>query len=160
MRSGFHFPKVDRSPVLQVIVEILKSAAAPLTSNDIYELAKDRGVTLSASAIGSNLDAIRNNEGYAVSPAIRGDDGKYRYWLQSAPGWTPRWTADARGTVNAASWPKPAAHEPEESQNEPEMRLCKNPSCRKPIDHGHTCNEACNAAWKESIFTKPEGALL
>lgn len=86
-------------------------------------------------------------------------DGRPRYWLQTAPGWAPRWIINSNGQLihHGATEPQRKA---EDMPLQEEQKHCKNPACHKPIAHGHTCDEACNAAWKDSIFKKPEGALL
>lgn len=96
--------------------------------------------------------------------ALPWHDSRPRYWLQAAPGWTSRWSISSAGELIIQGSRLKVQDESTlniepETLNQPE-RLCKNPACRKPISHGHTCDEACNIAWKESIFKKPEGALL
>lgn len=95
------------------------------------------------------------------SQALPWHDGRPRYWLQAAPDWSPRWTIDNQGQLIFTSGPSTAQpHTQDPAPVQDEQRYCKNPACGKPIDYGHTCDKACNAAWKESIFKKPEGALF
>lgn len=96
------------------------------------------------------------------SEALPWHDGRPRYWLQAAPGFTPKWHINGEGLlVQSTGYSVQDLPSPQPSPREVEgERRCKNPACGKVISHGHTCDDACNAAWKESIFKKPEGALL
>jgi hypothetical protein len=95
-RTGeMHAPPVSKSKPALIIVEIFKEALGPLSTNDIYEAAKAKGITLSSSAIGANLYTIwrdKGVEGYSQSRAVKFPGEKTpRYWLTAAPGWSPRW---------------------------------------------------------------------
>lgn len=104
------------------------------------------------------------------SQALPWHDGRPRYWLQSAPGWVPSWTINDNGTLVQGSRFKVQGECSPSPQPSPQQvdgaRNCMNPACGKPIQRTPgdplkiTCDDACHAAWKESIFKKPEGALL
>lgn len=112
------------------------------------------------------------------SQALPWHDGRPRYWLQAAPGWVPRWWINDQGvlvqsagnSVQSADRPSPQPRSTGSGQASPRQgedeRRCMNPACRKPIQRTPedplkiTCDDSCKSAWKESIFKKPEGALL
>lgn len=87
---------------LKLAVEILKDADAPMTVMELQLESQRRGGYLANP--GTCIYEIGQADGYCVSdgleygqkagPAVRFPDGKYRYWLVSAPGWRQSWTVD------------------------------------------------------------------
>ena len=170
---------VEKSIGLQRIVDLLKTADHPLSSMEI---------TLQAFLpnASTRIDEIRKNDGtnpgtnrYIVSAATKFKapdgarypdkpwmDGKARYWLIEAPGWSPRWTVTDEGELMPFNRGYPmlssqGAGEP--SNLAPDaIRLCKNPACLKPLpnDGSYCCGDECRDAWRESLLQPCEQVRL
>ena len=111
--------RVDRSPRLMRIIEILKEAEHPLSAQEIAIRAYDFGasgkIMLNVSTnIGEIRAPVNYEAGYIVSPAkvFRQDPGRTpyawhdsrpRYFLIAAPGWYPRWTVTEEGELRYLS---------------------------------------------------------
>lgn len=182
--------RVEKSPRLMRIVEILKAADHPLSSQEIatqaYDFSSSGKIMLNVS---TNIGEIRSEEnissGYFIPPSRHWKSDKYpwhdgrpRYWLEAAPGWTPRWNIDDDGnlvpyrkisnddnseismkiTRNGKIVPIVTSSVPESD----DIPCCRNPFCKKPLSHELLsqgflcCDENCRRIWKES-FLNPNG---
>lgn len=92
-QKTFHWRQVERSAPLQRLLDILQSAAGPMTQMEIQLEAQARGGWVANPS--TEIGEIGENEGYAVSGGVLFPDNKYRYWLIQAPEWKPRWMVDA-----------------------------------------------------------------
>ena len=160
--------RVDRSPRLKRIVEILKESDHPLSSQEIavraYDFGESGKVMLNVSTNIGELRAECNRElGYAVSEAeawrggrLHWHDGRPRYRLIAAPGWTPVWTVNEAGDI--VSRRATGAAEEKHDDPGPGQRLCLNPACEKPLppDAWATCGPECNRAWKDGLMRDGE----
>ena len=165
MQGHINAGRIDRSRRLQVILELLKRSDYPLSSEEIarqaYDHAQSGRIMLNVSTnIGEMRAQVNRDAGYIVSEAAAWKDGKYpwhdgrpRYWLIAAPGWTPRWRITEEGILVPTSSPALQAPQPAQDHQPDEPRLCSNPACRKPLPAGerYTCDDACNRAWRDSI---------
>lgn len=170
--------RVDRSARLMRIVEVLKEAVYPLSAQEIavraYDFAVSGKVMLNVSTnIGEIRAQVNRDLGYVVSEAAtwRSDrypwhDGRPRYRLIAAPGWSPRWTVDEEGNYVLFARSQPALgqartgagaeseHSWDKGPRESESRTCK--KCGSPLpDEGPPfCSDTCKAAWFESLQMK------
>lgn len=98
-----HSALVKDSSRLQLLVRILMDAARPLSSNDIYDIAKEMASgnvsLLSASSIGTCIGEVRLDPDYYISGRKVPGRQYNEYWLTKAPGWTPRWIVNSEGRV-------------------------------------------------------------
>jgi len=88
-KQGFHWRIIQNSKPLQLLLDILKEADGPMTGMEIQLEAQKRGTWVANPS--TSVDEIGENPGYKTSGGVRFPDGKYRYWLIDAPGWSPRW---------------------------------------------------------------------
>ena len=178
-----HAAKVDRSARLRKVVEVLKRADHPLSSEEIavraYDFGMSKRVMMNVStAIGEVRAEVNRNAGYFVSEArawkssrYPWHDGRPRYWILSAPGWKPAWTITAEGDLvpcGRKSEEAAAACAPAEGPGTTE-RACKNPQCGKPLPADDPlswfCNDDCRSQWREGLFSRrnqagPQGTLF
>jgi hypothetical protein len=144
-RATFHWREIKNSNPLQFLLGILMDASGPMTQMDIQLEAQRRGGWVANPP--TSIGEIGQNQGYRVSdgvafgqkpgPAVRFPDGKYRYWLVSAPGWRQRWTVDREFRVVSAGG-GPAAEGAETPREEAPAaatgpRRCENPVCGREI---------------------------
>jgi hypothetical protein len=96
-RKVSHWRDISK-PQLQYVLSVLKDAADPLTQGDVRRELERNGLKDKVEAIPTVIWEIGQNPGYKTSGGVRFPDGTYRYWLISAPGWTPVWmiTGDFR----------------------------------------------------------------
>ncbi|MCK9420618.1 MAG: hypothetical protein M0R70_14700 [Nitrospirae bacterium] len=163
--------RVDRSARLTRIIEVLKEAAYPLSAQEIairaYDFAASGKVMLNVSTNIGELRARVNRElGYVVSEAEmwRGDrypwqDGRHRYRLLAAPGWSPRWTVNQEGihVLLGQRQPPPAqSGKGSGAVAEPscDVRTCKKCGASLPADGPPFCSDECKAAWFESLQSR------
>ena len=171
--NTFHFRKVDKSEKLRLLVRILMAADKPLTVMEIQLEAQNRRTWIANPA--TEVGEIAMNDGYVTSdgprfgqkagPAVHFPDGKYRYWIERAPGWTQRWhVADDFAVVSGVpgSYAVPRIPEQRRSsvENEPVKTLmpsvCRLVSCKKPLPDGHDmpfCDHDCRTEWFKIIGT-------
>lgn len=174
-----HAALVRKSPRLQRVVDMLKKAEHPLSGMEIQMQA---WVTNGSTACAEIRDPRNAAEGYMVSPAtywtggaLPWHDGNARYFLISAPGWTPRWTVTKEGVLlpyteghgaigyrvqGTVDYEKlemkkdEADLTPEPCTLTPAVRLCKFQLCRKPLPPAGPetqafCNQGCkDGFWK------------
>jgi hypothetical protein len=121
--------RINKSPRLSRIIEILKEAGHPLSAQEVavqaYDYQKSGKVMLNISTnIGEMRSEENQNEGYIISEAHKWvvkkneekrhkntffidpdgpidlwHDGRPRYWLIAAPGWRPTWKIDEEGIL-------------------------------------------------------------
>lgn len=92
-----HWRDISRAVQLQRMLEVLKAADAPYTRKDVRLALEARGYDI--EAIPTVIWEISQNTGYSTSGGVRFPDGKWRYWLTAAPGWTPRWRVNKQYQV-------------------------------------------------------------
>lgn len=159
--------RVDRSARLTRIIEVLKEAAYPLSAQEIsvrsYDFAASGKIMLNVSTNIGEIRAEVNRElGYIVSEAEtwRGGrypwhDGRPRYRLIAAPGWSPRWTVDKEGNILLAQRQPSPAQAGEGSGAAAEhpcaARTCKKCGAPLPAAGPPFCNDECKAAWFSSL---------
>jgi hypothetical protein len=126
--GAIHYALIEESSRLGPILEILKRADHPLSSEEISVLAYDFSISRKIMLnVSTNIGEMRGPEnvaaGYVVPPAHKwivkddpqearkntffvrpGDkrpwhDGRPRYWLIAAPGWRARWVIDEDGVL-------------------------------------------------------------
>ena len=109
---------ITKSRRLRIILELLKRADHPLSAEEISQQAYDFGSSGKIMLnISTNIGEMRSQEnvdaGYVISMANKWKSDKYpwhdgrpRYWLISAPDWTPRWTVGAEGALRNGGWEK------------------------------------------------------
>lgn len=180
----FHWRRIETSEPLQMMLDILKHATRPLTGLEIQDEYRRRGKYCVNP--GTTVGELGRNPGY-VTRCIRvplpGDPRRqeYRYVLIEAPGYkNPLQNSDCglRNGKDEEPWKKRNGDlnregaksakegddwEEKKSTHTTEERRCMAPGCGRAIDHGYTCNDECNRAWRESIrpkFTEPQGSLL
>ena len=121
MQGHINAGRIDRSRRLQVILELLKRSDYPLSSEEIarqaYDHAQSGRIMLNVSTnIGEMRAQVNRDAGYIVSEAAAWKDGKYpwhdgrpRYWLIAAPGWTPRWRITEESILVPSRCPRVSA---------------------------------------------------
>ncbi len=175
--------RIDRSRRLQIILDLLKRAEHPLSSEDIarqaYDFSRSGRIMLNVSTNIGEMRSKKNAEaGYIVSEASawKSDlypwhDGTPRFWLIAAPGWRPKWTIGENGILIYAGQTTAEVRSKRQEEEKAEARSkkqeegqlqCKNPACRQSVPEERrkegfwTCSEACGLAWRESLKKKIE----
>ena len=191
-----HAGKIETSPDLLIVLDLLKKANYPPSSEEMTTLGYNFQVSgrlmLNISEkIGQMRAPINSDRGYKisystswkqagkhVSPSMRINrdgsvtffmeqlsepwhDGRPRYYLVSAPGWTPRWTINSKGLLvpyyavpTLTSVPQPPAQiDPQgPGPEDTTPRICKNALCGQPLTGEYPwCDAECRAAWRDQL---------
>lgn len=161
-RNTSHWRDISK-PQLQAMLGVLRDLDGPATVGDMRRELERRGVTI--EAIPTVVWEIGQNPGYTTSGGVRFPDGKWRYWLIAAPGWSPRWKVTADHRVVSATAPDsfygPAKTEQHDvtisarpgiqKNEEPEMVSipCVCLQCGHPLPEGHSGPPFCKDEGKD-----------
>lgn len=94
-------------------------------------------------------------------------DGRPRYWLQAAPGWSPEWSIGTNGEIRRLTPDASRLPEVKPCHATPDVLRCRLATCGKDlppdvVNHGEWyCNDDCRTAARELMRPKKEeGALF
>ena len=135
---------VSKSRRLQKVVKLLMAAPHPLSGMEIQMQA---WVTNASTSIAEIRCEMNRAEGYDISDArawkgglYPWHDGRPRYWLIAAPGWSPRWRVDGEGRLlpcTAGRGQKAQSAEGMEHREKekapPSSGVCQLQRCGRPI---------------------------
>ncbi len=150
-QKTFHWRRIENSAPLQLLLGIMKSADHPLSGMEIQLEAQRMGTWIANPS--TCLNEIGQNEGYEVSPGTRFPDGKHRYWLMAAPGWTPAWgvNAELRVVPHVGNCELRIANDElktrQEHSEQRAIRTCRACGMEIGTDGSPFCNEECKSAF-------------